>query len=1486
MQRGNNIFTKTNSNYNQFFIMTHSTNMRSVLLLCLFSCLSCLIGKASINLDKAGVVYRVVNVSTGKALGNGDNGDNDTYLALETLSESSLGQDWMIIPVSASDGIYSFYNPNYEKGMDMASEAKDAWHLLQWTADASNKNQQYVIKAVDGQEDVYQFFNTASDRVMTARADGSIYMDQDLTSEASYFRLEQTSKTVNKPIANSTYLFYSKKNGEVLSTLGKKELTAPVMTEEYKEGQYGQHWQIKTVSYTSGWQTKTSQVLYNEYAGLAIDAALNNTMHPLLYTLNGSNVNQQVTLIAVDGQDGVYQLQYTYNGKNYYVSVSDDGSTIMTEDADDESTWFTLEGTDPYVVQKNDWENEKVFAVNKEEGHASYMPYANTAELHADAERYNKPWLDPKSSEYMTLNGTWKINFVKDPSLRPGAEDFYNDDVDVSSWDDIDVPSCVEMKGYGDPWYVNVDYPFEDNPPYINMKDKLYNSVSSFRRNFTMPTAWDGKRIFLHFDGIYSGAYVWINGSKVGYTQGANNDAEFDVTKYVREGENNISVQVFRFTDGSYLEGQDIWHMSGIHRDVYLYATPKTYLRDHYITSTLDASNSYKSGSMNVALTMNNRDKAATEKQVRVRLIAPNGTQVAEKTATFSFTEGGSNEEKQNITFDGLTDLQLWSAEYPNLYTIELAQINAAGNEEEAFATKYGFRHIEIPSDDHRVYINGKQVYFKGADTQDTHPLYGRSIDVETMLKDVILMKQANINTVRTSHYPRQTKMNAMFDYYGLYVMDEADLECHKNWSDGTSMTKSSSWTPAYNDRVRRMILRDRNYPSVIFWSLGNESGYGSNHISNYNLAKSLDTRIVHYEGCTNENRSDCTDLWSVMYPSIEESNKNIKSEANNNWAQQPYFMCEYDHAMGNSLGNMQDYWDIIESSKYGIGGCIWDWVDQSIISADDIKAGNLTENGFNKYKTGYDWNDAPHQGNFVNNGVIGADRAWSAKLDEVKKVYQYVKFTGFSNGTKKVTLKNAYDFTNLDNFSLKYRLYINGELKEEGTSDIPSTAPGRGTAVATPYTTSLTEAKALGQEVLINFDVVLKNATSYADAGYVVASSQYTINKRSTTLAAVENDATEKLTNTTTATTTTISNSKVKLTFNKANGKISVWQQNGINVLKSGETVDYENYRWIENDAPYNNDPYYDSSNGISSRKVSISVAADGMTATATVTGTGSWANYKFVYSVYANGTVDLKTEFTPVQTNTDYRYAIRRLGLQMAFPGQFSNVEYYARGPLENYVDRKTGSFLGKYTSTVWDMNEYYLRPQSMGNREDLRELTLSDNEGNSINIETSGQVAFSTLYWTDQQLKQYMHNWELTIPENESARTIYTHFDYMQRGIGTGSCGPTTLSDYFVPTSGTYGYTLRFTTHNKVIDAINNVTSTDALTVSHNENSVTISGNIEAGTTATLYNLGGVILGKTQASSATSELRLSLEGQPHGSYLIQIDAPQGHRVHKIVK
>lgn len=1471
--------------------MKHLSHLRSALTTLLL-CMAASIMQA-VNIDDPGVVYRIVCKTNGQAVTNGDKSEHDTYLTTANIDNNSEGQDWMIVPVSASDGIYAFYNPNCDMGIDMAPTAAKPYRLLQWDAKFTDSNQQFLIKAVN--DDEFQFMNIAGNRVMTLRADGSIYMDEDLTAANSYFTLQATDKKITQPIKGYTYLLRNQKTGKVLSNAESRTSAALIYAEDYQEGYYGQHWQYRNVEYKSGNKTLYAAVLYNAKFNYAIDAGLNGDKVPLQYALNASNANQQVNFVAVDGQNGVYRIAYKYNGTTYYISANEKGDTRMVTDADDESTYFTLDYTDAYVPVLNDWENQKVFAVNKEEGHATYMPYANTTALRADAERYAQPWLDPQSDRWMTLNGTWKINFVTSPDQRPGEEDFYGNDVNVSSWDDIEVPSCVEMKGYGDPWYVNVDYPFEDQPPYINMKSGLYNSVSSLRRSFTLPSGWTGNRIFLHFDGIYSGAYVWVNGQKVGYTQGANNDAEFDVTPYVHEGENNLSVQVFRFTDGSYLEGQDMWHMSGIHRDVYLFATPKTYLRDHYISSTLDASSNYTSGTMNVALTMNNRDAQATSKQVRVRLMSPEGSQLAEQTAQFNFTANGETEQTQTLSFTGLSNLELWSAEQPHLYTVELAQLDANGNEEEAFATKYGFRHIEIPANDHRVYINGKQVYFRGVNTQDTHPTRGRAIDVATMLKDITLMKQANVNTVRTSHYPRQAKMNAMFDYYGLYVMDEADLECHKNWGDhgtgynsgtSTGLSADTSWQPAYLDRARRMVLRDRNFPSIIFWSLGNESGYGVNHEAEYNMVKQLDNRIVHYEGATNAGKNTATDLWSMMYPYLEGNTKSVNYDANSNWAQQPYFMCEYDHAMGNSLGNLQEYWDVIESSKYGIGGCVWDWVDQSIVAADDIKNNTLTENGFNKYRTGYDYPAAPHQGNFVNNGIINADRTWSAKLDELKKVYQNVRFEKFDAATSTLTLRNVYDFTSLNGKTLLYNVTIDGKQVSNGQLTLSDIAAGSTATVQLDAQYDATAAE--GKEVLLNVSIANPEATTYAPADYVIANGQFTLQQRATSLAAVNTNNNAALKLTRSGNLTTISNDKVSLSFNNTTGLLTSWTQNGIKVVKEGTSPDYENYRWIENDAPYGNDPYYNSDNGISSRTLSnAGVTSDGSKGTVTVRGTGSWANYVFTYTIYNNGVVDLKTQFTPQVPNTGYQRAIRRLGLMMQFPGEFSNVSYYARGPLENYTDRQTGSFLGHYTTTVSDMNEYYLRPQSMGNRQDLRNLVLADNEGNRIHVETLGQVAFSTLYWSDQQLKDAYHNWELTLPQNEADRTIYTHFDYVQRGVGSGSCGPDVLTKYAVPTSGTYGYTLRFSTSNSITDGINNASQTvDDLKITHNDVAVSISGAIAQGTTARLYNVGGILLAQTKATAHSQLLTLPLVGQPVGSYLVVIETNGQKRVHKILK
>ena len=1469
--------------------MKHLNRLRSAWITALFCLVACV--AQAVNLDDAGVVYRIVCKVNGQALTNGNNSKAGAYLTTAAIDQSSEGQDWMIVPVSAEEGIYAFYNPNHDMGIDMAPTADPKWKVLQWNAKFSDSNQQFLIKAV-GEND-FQFYNTAGDRVMTLRADGTVFMETDKNAENTHFTLQATDKKVNRPIVGYAYLLRNKKTGWVLTNNESRKEGELLRTVAYEEGKYGQHWQYRTVEYQINNNWYYPAVLYNVKYAYAIDAALQSTaMQPLQYKLDGKNSNQQVSFEAVEGQEGVYRIAYKYKNVTYYLSADEKGDTKMVTDANDEKTYFTFEYTDAGTYEANDWENPAVIGVNKEVGHATYMPYANTKELRADKARYDQPWLDPKSDRWMTLNGKWKINFVMDPESRPGEADFYGDAVDVSAWNSIDVPSCVEMQGYGDPWYVNVEYPFADNPPFISMKAGLYNSVSSLRRNFTLPSGWNNERVFLHFDGIYSGAYVWVNGQKVGYTQGANNDAEFDVTPYVREGENNVSVQVFRFTDGSYLEGQDCWHMSGIHRDVYLYMTPKTTLRDHYITSTLNANDAYKSGEMKVALTVDNRDAKAANKQIKVRLMNPEGTQIAEKTAQFDFVEGGETELVKTVKFEGLSNLELWSAEHPTLYTVEFAQLDANGNEELAFATKYGFRHIEIPENDHRVYINGKQVYFKGVDTQDTHPTRGRSIDVETMLKDIKLMKQANVNTVRTSHYPRQAKMNAMFDYYGLYVMDEADLECHKNWIDNNRNNRSvgisndPAWKAAYLDRANRMVLRDRNNPSIVFWSMGNESGYGSNHDAIFELMKRLDNRIVHYEGATNASNPSGTELWSQMYPSLEGSSKYLYYEANSNSAQQPYFMCEFDHAMGNSLGSLKDYMDAIEESKYGIGGCIWDWVDQSIVSPEDIKKGNLTQNGFNKYVTGYDYPAAPHQGNFVNNGVISADRTWSAKLDEVKAVYQYVKFEKFDAATGNLTLRNAYDFTSLKGKKLNYNVTVDGRQVSENSLVLGDVAPGN--SITEKLEVAYNAAEAKGKDVLLNVSVVEPEATSYAPKDYVVATAQFSLQERNATLAAVNTENSKALEVTTSGNIKTIANDKVSISFDMKTGAVTSWKQNGISVVKEGTTPDYENYRWIENDAPYGNDPRYDSGNGISNRTIgNVGVVSNGTKATATVTGTGSWANYVFVYSIYSDGTVDLNAKYTPVQTNEDYTNAIRRLGMMVQFPGEFSNVNYFARGPLENYNDRRTGAYLGRYTTTVSDMNEYYLRPQSMGNRLDLRELVLSDNAGNRIKVETAGQVAFSTLYWSDQQLKAVKHNWELNLPENDADRTIYAHFDYAQRGLGSGSCGQLTLSKYNVPISGTYEYTLRFTTANSEMTAVNSAKQTvDDLKVTHNETEVNINGHLAAGTVAELYNLGGVKLAQTKTAADAQQLTLPLAGQPAGSYLIVIKNNNQKRVHKILK
>ncbi len=1316
----------------------------------------------------AGNTYRLVNVFYGTAMSNGDEGAHGTYLNLLGIDETSAGQEWSFISMSEDEPVFLIYNAAYAQAADMALTSGNPGVLLQWEATAS-ANQAFYVKVVDEARGVVQLLNNGDRQyAVVAAYDGSLSLSKDNTSDASLFSLVDLGKQVQMalPIAGSHYTITNVASGLSLNSRGNGSNDAVMYLDEYNEDCSDYFvWQLRRN--TSG--VEYFQI-YSPAHGKSLDMALQGTRVPLFWDPNFTNSNQQVYLIAAGTEPGVYQLSAVSRNVRYYLEATGN-SLFMTTEPTAEGSYFRLAGVPDEIVPKgNVWENETFFEENKEPAHATYMPYSSVQKMRAD-EKYKFPWLNPQNAEYLSLNGVWKLNWVTSPAQRPGKNDFWGDDVDVSSWDNIDVPSCLEMKGYGDPYYINVNYPFLNNPPYISMKSGLLNSVASYRRNFTLPAGWGEKRVYLHFDGIYSAAFVWMNGEYVGYTQGANNDAEFDVTAFLREGDNNVSVQVFRWSDGSYLEGQDMWHMSGIHRDVYLFAAPTTHVRDHYITSELDAANNYTSGSMNVQLWVNNASGSAAEKSVEVSLLSPTGDVVATKTALFAFA-AGEKEKSVVLNFQSLSGLLPWTAETPSLYTVEVVQKNAAGSEEFVFSTKYGFRHIEIK--DGLVFINGERVLFKGANVQDTHPLTGRTVDVETMLTDVKMMKQANMNTIRNSHYPRQAKMYSMFDYYGLYCMDEADVECHFNWENSGSggITFLDSWKAQYIDRTVRMVYRDRNFPSIFSWSLGNESNGGPNFTHTYNAVRALDNRIIHYEGATRAGTSS-TDLFSVMYPSISSAEHDANA---NSWGQ-PYFMCEYAHAMGNAVGNLQEYWDVIENSKYGIGGCIWDWVDQSIYDADDIASGSITVNGLNKYRTGYDY-PGPHQGNFVNNGLLTADRKWSAELTEVKQVYQYVKYLSFDAATKTLQLKNDYDFLNLNEFELAYEILADGRPVLARRVDLPSALPGATVDVVLPYAF---DAKP-SVEYLLNVNICLKEATSWASEGYSVAAKQFVLVERGA-LAAVEEGGDSKITVAEDAGYWTIANDKFEIVFD-GNGNLSSWVVDGSSLIAEGP--EYSNYRWVENDGPTESLGGYSADNGVSNKRLSVEQDADNGCVIVTVSADGNRCPYTFTYTIYPSGVMELDAVYTPVAAN------LRRVGLAMAFPENFEQVEYYARGPWENYNDRKSGSFIGRYYTTVTDMFECYPKPQSMGNRENMRELLLTDAvTGKGVKVESEGDVSFSVLHYTDEALKNASHTWELS-----KGGKVYAHFDAIQRGLGNASCGAeSALSKYQIPSSGLYSYKLRF-------------------------------------------------------------------------------------------
>lgn len=1011
----------------------------------------------------------------------------------------------------------------------------------------------------------------------------------------------------------------------------------------------------------------------------------------------------------------------------------------------------------------NFWENETIFAQNKEKGAATMMPYGSEAAMRADKDYFATPWTEPVNDRYLSLNGTWRFNLVPEPSQRP--LDFYKEDFDVSSWDTIPVPSNWEMLGYDKPIYANVEYPHANTPPFINARKGFndggmnygINPVGSYKRSFAIPADWQHGRTMLHFGGIYSAAFVWVNGNYVGYTQGANNVSEFDITKYLRPGDNDVAVQVFRWSDGSYLECQDMFRMSGMHRDVYLYNTPRAAVRDHVITSQL--SDGYTKARLGVHLEIDNRDGMKGEKEYVVKVLDPDGRQIAEQTIPYQLGDSAGVDAAFNL--DGI---RLWNAEQPELYTVIVVQRDGRGGKEEmAFSTKHGFREVKVAGS--KLYVNGKPVFLKGVNRHDTDPLRGRAVTTEGMLEDVILMKQNNINNIRTSHYPSNARMYAMFDHYGLYAVDEADLEDHAN----QSISDMPSWIPAFVDRIDRMVLRDRNHPSVVMWSLGNEAGNGENFRWCYEAAKKLDDRPVHYEGTRSDKPyggSRFSDFYSKMYPDQAWMHEHTSG------LDKPMYICEYAHAMGNAIGNLTEYCDVIESSDATIGGAIWDWVDQAIYDPQEIKK------GIYRLHTGYDY-PGPHQGNFCSNGVIYATRGESPKLMEVRAAYKYIKFrlVGFDKATSTATvsLVNRYAFRTLEGLDLVMTPVVDGHRLASVVKALPAVAPDDSIRFEVPLADAFVKDYA-GKEVLLDLGVVYAADQSFAKAGHEVAHCQFVIAARQPL--AVRKAKGDKLKVSESREAMTVENKEIAATFDRETGVMTALTMNGVDVIADRQGFVYDNHRWIENDR------FEDTSNGLEPLAESFRWERRGKNVVVTAVRKGDKCDTKIVYTFYPDGVMDLAADFIPHSGD------LRRAGLVAGINPAIDIVDYYAHGPWENYSDRLDGAPVGRYSTKVADMVEPYVKPQSTGGREGVRELRLTDSKGAGIEITTDGKVSFSLLPYTDADLMNASHQWELQPrPYN------VLHLDAAVQGLGNASCGAEkALPPYRVP-GAPMSYTLRF-------------------------------------------------------------------------------------------
>ncbi|NOX55816.1 MAG: DUF4981 domain-containing protein [Planctomycetes bacterium] len=1055
-----------------------------------------------------------------------------------------------------------------------------------------------------------------------------------------------------------------------------------------------------------------------------------------------------------------------------------------------------LGSTGPLRAAQSDgapaWENEQVLGRNKEPARATSMPYPDRpSALQA---------IPSATPYYRCLNGKWKFRWSPDPQSRP--RDFYRPDYDARSWDEIPVPSNWQMQGYGTPLYVNIRYPFRKDPPRVTGEPprnytsyKARNPVGSYRRQFRVPVEWRGRQVFLQFNGVDSAFYVWINGRLVGYSQGSRTPAVFNITKFLKQGENLLAVEVYRYSDGSYLEDQDFWRLSGIFRDVFLWSTADLHIRDFFVHPELD--DHYRDATLRVDVEVKNFADRRQRFTVDAELLDAAGRTVFRGVKASGEADAGGS--ILVVLQKPVQNPAKWSAEQPNLYRLLLTLRGPRGRVVEVTTCRVGFRRVEIRNG--RLLVNGQPIDIKGVNRHEHDPQTGHTISRASMIRDIKLMKQFNINTVRTSHYPNDPRWYDLCDEYGLYVIDEANIESHGMGYGAASLAKNPAWRRAHLDRTQRMVERDKNHPSVIIWSLGNEAGNGVNFYATYDWIKQRDpSRPVQYERAQLDRN---TDIYCPMYSPIEKIVRYATSRPD-----RPLILCEYAHAMGNSVGNLQDYWDAIEAHPALQGGCIWDWVDQGLLRPVPTNHENhrpafrwlWPQKTYFAY--GGDFGDEPNDGNFCINGLVHPDRRPNPHAWEVKKVYQNIRVSLVDLADGKVRVENKYFFTNLNEFDATWVVRRNGRLVQSGSLGRLNVPPRSSREIVIPFRRSADDA-----EYLLTIAFLLAEDKPWADRGFRVAWDQFKLPAPSERSAAVRpapspgappGDTARKRTASRRLgppqlherpDTFRIVGPSFVVEIGRRRGELRSYEAGGTKLLVAPLEP---NFWKVPNDNQMRNGyvrrlgAWRRAAADRTLQKITAERRPTSVRVTAFFRLPVGEADYTLTYDIDGTGRVVVTARYQPHRTDVPL---LPRFGMTFSVPRRFSQVQWYGRGPHETYWDRKTGAEIGIYSSSVEEMVFPYVRPQDTGNRTDVRWMALTDASGVGLRIEGLQPLSVSVWPFTLADLESATHPYEL--PRREF-NTVFV--DWKLHGVGgDNSWGARTHPQYTL--SGAQPYRFGF-------------------------------------------------------------------------------------------